>query len=106
MIRKINKINNLGRFENFEGTSEFGKNTILFGFNGAGKSTLSDIFYSLTKDDTEEYLTRRRTLNREDESGEKNITIELTGEMGNYIVLKMINGLLSLKKFMYLMRNM
>lgn len=82
MIRKINKINNLGRFENFEGTSEFGKNTILFGFNGAGKSTLSDIFYSLTKDDTEEYLTRRRTLNREDESGEKNITIELTGENG------------------------
>lgn len=80
MIKKINKINNLGRFENFEGTSEFGKNTILFGFNGAGKSTLSDIFYSLTKDDTEEYLTRRRTLNREDESGEKNITIELTGE--------------------------
>lgn len=82
MIRKINKINNLGRFENYEGTSEFGKNTILFGFNGAGKSTLSDIFYSLTKDDTEEYLTRRRTLNREDESGEKNITIELTGENG------------------------
>ena len=82
MIRKINKINNLGRFENFEGTSEFGKNTILFGFNGAGKSTLSDIFYSLTKDDTEEYLTRRRTLNREDESGEKNRTIELTGENG------------------------
>ena len=82
MIRKINKINNLGRFENFEGTSEFGKNTILFGFNGAGKSTLSDIFYSLTKDDTEEYLTRRRTLNREDESGEKNITIELTRENG------------------------
>lgn len=34
MIRKINKINNLGRFENFEGTSEFGKNTILLALQG------------------------------------------------------------------------
>lgn len=64
------------------GFHHYARSLILFGFNGAGKSTLSDIFYSLTKDDTEEYLTRRRTLNREDESGEKNITIELTGENG------------------------
>lgn len=82
MIKQIRKIDNLGRFEEFEGTLEFGKNTILFGFNGAGKSTLSDIFYSLSKDNAEEYLARRRTLNREDEDGQKNITVELMGENG------------------------
>ena len=46
MIKSIEQINNLGRFENFSATGEFGNNTIIFGFNGAGKSTLSDIFYS------------------------------------------------------------
>lgn len=57
MIKQIRNIDNLGRFEEFEGTLEFGKNTILFGFNGAGKSTLSDIFYSLSKDNAEEYFS-------------------------------------------------
>lgn len=53
MIKRIEQINNLGRFENFSATGEFGNNTIIFGFNGAGKS---DIFYSLSKDNTDGYL--------------------------------------------------
>ena len=44
MIKRISKIKNLGRFEDFSGSYDFSSNTIIFGFNGAGKSTLSDIF--------------------------------------------------------------
>lgn len=82
MIKRIEQINNLGRFENFSTTSEFGNNTIIFGFNGAGKSTLSDIFYSLSKDNTDDYLGRRRTLNREGEFGEKTIDIRISSDEG------------------------
>lgn len=82
MIKSIEQINNLGRFENFSATGEFGNNTIIFGFNGAGKSTLSDIFYSLSKDNTDEYLVRRRTLNREGEFGEKTIDIKISTDEG------------------------
>ena len=80
MIRKISKIKNLGRFENFESLREFGKNTIIFGFNGTGKSTLSDLFYSLSKENGEGYLACRRTLNRDNECEEKKIQIEVKSD--------------------------
>lgn len=82
MVKKIRKIHNLGRFEDFVGSHEFGSNTIIFGFNGAGKSTLSDIFYSLSKNGSESYLTRRRTLNREGEIGEKQVEIDILSDEG------------------------
>ena len=48
MISGIKSIKNVGKYEQFDSTEQFDKNTMIFGFNGAGKSTLSDIFYSLT----------------------------------------------------------
>lgn len=82
MVKRISKIHNLGRFENFSGTHEFSSNTIIFGFNGARKSTLSDVFYSLSKENSDMYLTRRRTLNRDGEIGEKQIEIDILSDNG------------------------
>lgn len=44
MISGIKSIKNVGKYEQFDSTEQFDKNTMIFGFNGAGKSTLSDIF--------------------------------------------------------------
>jgi wobble nucleotide-excising tRNase len=46
MIKKIDKIHQIGKFENFEWGEniEFSKVNLLFGFNGSGKTTLSNIF--------------------------------------------------------------
>ena len=85
MISKIKRIKNVGKYENFSGTDQFDKNTVIFGFNGAGKSTLSDIFYSLATQEKEDMITRRRTLNRPNEHGTKDIDIVLSDEMGNDI---------------------
>lgn len=46
MIKKIEEINKLGIFENYQWkcSKEFNKYNVLFGFNGSGKSTLSNFF--------------------------------------------------------------
>jgi len=46
MIKKIEKINKLGIFENYQWkcSKEFNRYNICFGFNGSGKSTLSNFF--------------------------------------------------------------
>lgn len=82
MISKIKTIKNVGKFEDFNGTEIFDKNTAIFGFNGAGKSTLSDIFYSLTDEGKTDYVIRRRTLNRPDEDGTKDIGIVIEDDKG------------------------
>lgn len=86
MISLIKSIRNVGKYEMFCGSEQFEKNTIIFGFNGAGKSTLSDIFYSLMSKEKERMITRRRTLNRPNEHGEKEMEIILCDENGNDIV--------------------
>ena len=78
MITQIKSIRNVGKYELFCGSEQFEKNTMIFGFNGAGKSTLSDIFYSLALKEKAGMITRRRTLNRPDEHGEKEIEIILS----------------------------
>ena len=60
-------MHNLGRYENFIGNQEIGKQQIIFGFNGSGKSTLSDMFYSLAN--KKSISLDRRTLDKI--SGEK-----------------------------------
>ncbi|MEE4889726.1 AAA family ATPase [Pseudomonas alliivorans] len=48
MLKRISKIQNVGRFRNCtSGRVEFNKIAIMFGLNTYGKSTLSDIFTSL-----------------------------------------------------------
>lgn len=86
MITQIKSIRNVGKYELFCGSEQFEKNTMIFGFNGAGKSTLSDIFYSLALKEKAGMITRRRTLNRPDEHGEKEIEIILSDETGNDII--------------------
>lgn len=84
MIKKINQITNVGKFESFSSTVNFDKNNIIFGFNGAGKSTLSDIFYSLAHIDKESLITRRVTLKRDENEPAKQISIILSDENSNY----------------------
>lgn len=86
MIKKINQITNVGKFESFSSTVDFTKNNIIFGFNGAGKSTLSDIFYSLAHNDRESLITRRVTLKRNENEPAKQINIVLSDENGNNYV--------------------
>lgn len=83
MIKKINQLTNLGQFEKFNSNQVLSVNNIIFGFNGAGKSTLSDMFYSLAHENNEKLITRRRTLNRIGEEGNKDIDIEILGDDGN-----------------------
>lgn len=85
MIKRLAQINNLGQFENFESHQEFEKNSILFGFNGAGKSTLSDLFYSMVDGRDGLFLDRRRTLNREGEDGQKEISAEVVSDTEAYM---------------------
>ena len=46
MLKKIDKIHQIGKFENFEWNqiNEFKKINLLFGINGSGKTTISNIF--------------------------------------------------------------
>ncbi|MBR6528346.1 MAG: AAA family ATPase [Lachnospiraceae bacterium] len=85
MIVSVKNIKNVGKYEHFSGIEQFDKNTIIFGFNGAGKSTLSDIFYSLSVKEKGEMLSKRRTLNRPDENGEKIMEIVMSDDLGNDI---------------------
>ena len=62
MITSIKEMHNLGRYENFIGNQEIGKQQIIFGFNGSGKSTLSDMFYSLAN--KKSISVDRRTLDK------------------------------------------
>jgi wobble nucleotide-excising tRNase len=52
MLKKINFIQNIGRFETAKSMQNagFGPCTLIFGENGWGKSTLTDILRSLTTD--------------------------------------------------------
>ena len=76
MVKQIEQITNVGKFESFSNETQFDKNNIIFGFNGAGKSTLSDIFYSLAHPGKEEIITRRVTLKRDETEPEKRIYIK------------------------------
>lgn len=86
MISGIKSIKNVGKYEQFDSTEQFDKNTMIFGFNGAGKSTLSDIFYSLTSRENQCSLSLRRTLNRPGEDGTKQMEIVLGNENGEDII--------------------
>lgn len=75
MITSIKEMHNLGRYENFNGSQEIGKQQIIFGFNGSGKSTLSDVFYSLANKTA--ISVERRTLDK------------ITGEKAGEISIKL-----------------
>ena len=85
MLERIVDITNVGQFERFSSKEKFEKNNVIFGFNGAGKSTLSDIFYSLSKDNSDYILSRRRTLEREGEEDQKEISVSVIDEENTYI---------------------
>lgn len=83
MIRKIAKIENVGQYENFTSNVSFNKNVAVFGFNGAGKSTLSDVLYSLANEGKENSIIRRRTLKKDGETTDKNISVHIEDDNGD-----------------------
>lgn len=81
MIEEIQKIKNLGKFEDMNSRVLLEKNSLIFGFNGTGKSTLSDMFYSMAQDNNFSLDNVRTTLKRK-ESEEKRIYVELKTDTG------------------------
>lgn len=60
MLKRVNKISNIGRFKGAScGSAEFDRISIIFGRNTYGKSTLSDLFSSLKSNDISAVETRR-----------------------------------------------
>lgn len=81
MIKEIQKIENLGKYENVSNSIGLEKNCLIFGFNGTGKSTLSDMFYSMTQNNDFSLDDVRTTLKR-DETEDKKIYVRLSTDMG------------------------
>ena len=81
MIKEIQKVKNLGKFEDMNSNILLEKNSLIFGFNGTGKSTLSDMFYSMSQNNNFSLDNARTTLKRE-ESEEKRIYVELKTDTG------------------------
>lgn len=74
MIKKILKINNVGRFRKFASINDdlsFKETTLIFGYNTYGKSTLTSIFTSL-RENNNNYIYGRKSFNSE---GEQEIEI-------------------------------
>lgn len=82
MIREIEEIHNLGRFEGVSSSITFDQKNVLFGFNGTGKSTLSELFYSLIEDQNGEILQKRKTLPLEDGTPSDPIMIKIKDDVG------------------------
>lgn len=60
MIKRINKISQIGVFNDFaEPSCQFNKITIVYGFNTYGKSTLSDVFQSLSHNKSDLIINRK-----------------------------------------------
>lgn len=76
MIKAIKEIQNLGKFEKVDYDIPICKNSLIFGFNGTGKSTLSDMFYSLSQQNSFSLNEARTTLKR-DASDMKKIAIRI-----------------------------
>ncbi len=64
MLKRISKIQNIGRFRNAScGKLEFDKITLIFGRNTYGKSTLGDFFTSIALGDTNSLKVRKTVPN-------------------------------------------
>lgn len=64
MIKRIEKIQNIGRFRNASCAQfQFRKLTIIFGRNTYGKSTLGDLFASIASGNTESIIARKTIPN-------------------------------------------
>lgn len=62
LIKKVNKISNIGVFSNYENNDlEFKKINLIYGNNSSGKSTLSDIFKDFSELSINR-LTSRETI--------------------------------------------
>jgi hypothetical protein len=60
MIKRIQKIQNVGKFSNCQSSGcEFKKETIIFGFNTQGKSTLTAIFRSIQENNNDLVIGRK-----------------------------------------------
>lgn len=78
MLKRISKIQNVGKFRNCkEGGIEFNRISIIYGLNTYGKSTLTDIFKSLRDDDN---TTIKKRLSIPNDKSPQEITLSLLNE--------------------------
>lgn len=87
MIKSINSIIGIGRFDEFNCRVLLNRSQVIFGFNGSGKTTLSDIFYSLdaTNDKSENSLSNRKTLATAEGIDPKDMYVSLSSDNGELI---------------------
>ena len=69
MLKKILKIEKIGRFDNYScgSDTEFFRNTFIYAENGSGKTTLTSILRSLNEQDSS-YITSRHTVGEDKQS--------------------------------------
>lgn len=91
MLKRLKKIIKTGVFRNAKNLAqfEFGKLTVFYGQNTFGKTTLKDVFYSITKNDTQ-ILFKRQSI-PDDISLKQHIDMSFE-EGGSEQTLKFENG--------------
>lgn len=91
MLKRIKKIQNIGRFKSCQpGNAQFEQITLIFGRNTYGKSTLGDLFSSLESGNTDA-VKQRKTIPSDGQSQQAEISFavdELQGEQ----TIKYSNG--------------
>ncbi len=72
MIHKIEKLNAIGKFRNYQATGQvnFHKLTLIYGDNGSGKTTLTSVFRSLANNNPEIIRNRVSTNSTIPQSGQ------------------------------------
>lgn len=79
MLKRISKIQNIGRFRNAScGQIQFEKITLIFGRNTYGKSTLGDLFLSIALEDISS-LKARKTVPNDGKPQEAIVSFQLDG---------------------------
>lgn len=86
MLKRIKKIQNIGRFKSCSaGSVPFDKITLIFGRNTYGKSTLSDLFSSLSTGNTEA-IKSRKTIPNNQQNQQIELAFEVEGQQNELIV--------------------
>ena len=80
MLKRIKKIQNIGRFKNCSSSSvQFEQVTLIFGRNTYGKSTLSCLLSSISSGNTEA-ITSRKTIPNDQQSQQAELSFMIDGQ--------------------------
>lgn len=91
MLKRIKKIQNIGRFKSCQsGNAQFEQITLIFGRNTYGKSTLVDLFSSLESGNTDA-IKQRKSIPDDLQSQQAELSFAIDG-IQNEQTIKLLNG--------------